>query len=145
MKKFAVGILLVVALMLAGCSSNNKAGNINGNWTAMLTDTNNNQVFSFTTSVIANNDGTLTISNFSFSTNSSCFVSGDTETGTFALSGDFNGNVKGTFGLKVQSGTPSGNVLTLTGTANGNTITGNWSLTGGTGCTGNGTFTMTKM
>jgi hypothetical protein len=33
----------------------------------------------------------------------------------------------------------------LSGTANGNTISGTWSLTGGAGCTGSGNFIMTKM
>ena len=88
MKNFAVGMLLAVSMMLAGCGSNSKSGTINGNWTASLTDSSNGtQVFAFTTSVIQNSDGTLSISNFTFSTNSSCFVSGDTESGTFALSG----------------------------------------------------------
>ena len=144
MKNFAVGMLL--SMMLAGCGSNSKSGTINGNWTASLTDSSNGtQVFAFTTSVIQNSDGTLSISNFTFSTNSSCFVSGDTESGTFALSGNFNGSVSGSFGMKVTSGTPSGNVLNLSGTVNGNTITGTWTLTGGTGCSGSGNFTMTKI
>jgi hypothetical protein len=45
----------------------------------------------------------------------------------------------------VTSGNPSGNTLTLNGTVNGNTITGTWQLVGGTGCTGNGNFTVAKM
>ena len=144
MKKLAVAMLLVAGLTLAGCGSSHPT-NINGNWTATLTDSASGaQAFSFTTALVENSDGTLSISKFSFSTNSSCFVSGETETGTFALSGNFNGNVTGKFGMTVQSGTPSGNVLTLTGNANGNTITGTWTLTGGTGCTGSGNFTMTK-
>ena len=146
MKNFAVGMLLAVSMVLAGCGSDSKSGTINGNWTASLADSSNGtQVFAFTTSVIENTDGTLSISNFAFSTNSSCFVSGETESGTFALSGDFNGHVSGSFGMKVQSGTPSGNVLNLSGTVSGNTITGTWTLTGGTGCSGSGNFTMTKM
>jgi hypothetical protein len=145
MKKFVLGVLLLTSLLLVGCSSDNKAANINGTWTATLMDTNNNEAFAFQTSIVEASNGTLTISNFSFSTNSSCFVSGETESGAFSLSGDFNGHVSGNFGFSVQSGSPSGNVLTLTGTANGNTITGTWSLTGGAGCAGNGNFTMTRM
>ena len=144
MKKFAVAILMALGLTLVGCSSNNKAGNINGTWNANLTDTNGTQVFAFATAFVETGNGTLNVTSLSFSTNSSCFVSGDTESGTFGLSGDFNGNVTGSFGMNVQSGTPSGNTLSLTGAVSGNTITGTWSLTGGTGCTGNGTFTMTK-
>jgi hypothetical protein len=36
----------------------------------------------------------------------------------------------------------SNNVLTLQGTVNSNTISGTWSATGLTGCSGNGTFTI---
>ncbi len=141
MKTLAVAIFLVAALTLAGCGSSNPT-NINGNWAATLTGSQN---FNFTTSIIENSDGTVSVSKFSFSSNSSCFVSGETETGTFALSGNFNGKVTGKFGMIVTStGTASGNILTLTGDANGNTITGTWTLTGSSGCTGSGNFTMNK-
>src|SRR3979411_44942 len=143
MKKLAVAILLVAGLTLVGCGSSNH-GNINGNWTATLTDsTSGSQVFAFTTSIVENSDGTLSISKFSFSTEEWCFGAGETESGTFALSGNFNGNVTGTFGMAVKSGSPSGNQLTLAGKINGNTITGTWTLVG-TGCTGSGTFTTNK-
>jgi hypothetical protein len=142
MKKLAVAWLVALVLTLVGCGSNDHhQGNINGTWTAVLTDTN----FNFATSLVVNSNGSLNVSQFSFSTSGPCFVSGETESGSFTLTGDFNGNVTGQFGFTVMSGSPSGNTLTLTGTANGNTITGMWSLTGGVGCTGSGTFTMTKM
>lgn len=145
MKLAATG-LLVLGLTLIGCgTSSNKAGNVNGNWTATLTDNNGAQVFAFKTSLVEATNGTLTISNFSFSTNSPCFVSGGTESGSFALSGNFNGNVAGKFGMNVQSGSPGGNTLTLSGVVSGNTIAGSWTLSGGTSCTGSGSFTMTKM
>lgn len=147
MKKFAVAMVLVVGLTLLGCGSNNpQNGNINGTWTAVLADTPNGENLNFATTLTVNNDGSLSISNFSFSSSSQCFVSGETESGTFALSGDLNSNVTGQFTFKVTSGSPTGNVLALTGKANGNTITGQWTLTGGTpsGCSGAGTFTLTK-
>jgi len=140
MKKLAVAWLVAMVLTLVGCGSNGSKGNINGTWTAVLSDTS----FSFGTSFVVNNDGTLSVSQFSFSTNGPCFVSGETESGSFAFTGDFNGSVTGQFDYKVVSGSSSGNMLTLTGTANGNTIAGNWSLTGGSGCQSAGTFTMTK-
>jgi hypothetical protein len=147
MKKFAVAMLLVAGLALAGCGSGNHSGNVNGNWTAALTDSSNGQVFAFSTSLVATNGGSsLTVSNFSFTSNTACFVSGETESATFVLSGNFNGNVTGSFQFNVISGNPAGNTLTLTGTANGNSITGTWVLSGGTtSCTGNGNFTMTKV
>jgi hypothetical protein len=146
MKSLALTLLLGLGLTLAGCGSSNKSGNINGNWTATLTDSSGVQMFAFSTSLLATgNGGTVTINNFHFSTDSVCFVSGETESGTFALSGNFNGNVSGQFGMSVLSGSPGGNTLTLTGAVNGNTISGTWILAGGSGCTGNGNFTMTKM
>ena len=145
MKQFAVAMLLAVGLTLAGCGSNSSSsGNINGTWNATLLDINNTTVFSFGTSLMVNGDGSLNVSNFQFTSNSPCFVSGETESGSFTLSGNFSGQVSGKFGMSVQSGSPSGNTLTLSGTVAGNTITGSWTLTGGTGCTGSGTFVMNK-
>lgn len=141
MKKLAVALLVAMVLTLAGCGwDHHRHGNINGTWTAVLSDTD----LSFQTSFVVNGDGTLSVSQFSFSTNGSCFVSGETESGSFALTGDFDGNVTGQFDFEVVSGSPSGNTLTLTGTVNGDTITGTWSLSGGTGCQGSGTFNMTR-
>src|SRR5664279_3789215 len=124
MKKLAVAGLVAVVLTLVGCGWHDHGhGNINGTWTAILSDSD----FSFGTSVVVNGDGTLSISQFSFSTNGPCFVSGETESGSFAFTGDFNGNVKGQFDYKVVSEPQSSNTLTLTGTVNGNTIAGTWS------------------
>lgn len=147
MKTLATTLLLGLGLTLVGCGTSNNAGNINGNWTATLTDTSGGaQMFAFTTSLVATGtSGTLTVNNFHFSTNSSCFVSGETESGTFALTGNFNGNVSGQFGMSILSGSPGGNTLTLTGTVSGNTISGTWTLAGSAGCSGSGKFTMTRM
>lgn len=147
MKNFAVALLLVVGLAMAGCGSNSSSSNsanVDGNWNATLTDSGNNPAFTFGTSLVVNGDGTLSVSNFTFNSPSPCFVSGETTTGSFALSGNFNGNVTGAFQFVVKSGSPAGNTLTLMGTANGNTITGTWTLSGFPGCAGNGNFTMTK-
>jgi hypothetical protein len=147
MKSLAVVLCLGLGLTRAGCgSSNRQSGNINGNWTATLTDTGGTQMFAFSTALQATgNNGSVTINNFRFTTNSNCFVSDETESGTFALTGDFNGNVSGQFGMSVLSGSPGGNTLTLTGTISGNTMSGTWVLAGSPGCTGNGSFTMTRM
>jgi hypothetical protein len=145
MKQFAVAFLLAVGLALVGCgSNNNNPANINGTWNASLMSSGNTTAFNFGTSLAVNADGSLNITHFSFTTNSTCFESGETESGSFTLSGNFNGNVNGQFGMTVQSMGNSGNTLALTGTVSGNTISGNWTLTGSSGCTGNGTFTMTK-
>ncbi len=104
-----------------------------------------NPAFDFGTRLHANGDGSVTVSSFSFSASSSCFESDTTETSAFTLNGNFNGQVNGAFNMTVQSGSPAGNTLTLTGTVHGNSITGQWALTGSSGCTGTGTFTMTKV
>jgi hypothetical protein len=64
MQKLAVAILLAVGLVLVGCGTSNNSGNINGNWTATLTDTNKAQALSFTTSIaqITTDLGALRIS-----------------------------------------------------------------------------------
>src|SRR5690348_9997844 len=143
--KLAVASLLLLGMALIGCGTSSKnGGNINGNWSATLMDTNSTQAFAFNTSIAESTNGSLSISNFHFSTNSACFVSGESESGSFSLTGDFNGNVAGKFGMNVQSGSPGGNALTLSGAVSGNTITGTWSITGSSGCTGNGTFTMNR-
>ena len=143
MKQFGVALLLVLAVVLVGCGGPGNHGNINGVWNASLIDSHNTSLFTLGMSLIVNGDGTLSINNFKFTSASPCLVSADTETGSFMLTGDFNGNVTGTFGFAV-TGTPAGGTLNLTGTANGNTISGNWTLNG-SGCSGSGTFTMTKM
>jgi hypothetical protein len=146
LRRFVAGIVLLISLALIGCGSNSSnPSNINGTWNATLVSGGNATVFTFGTSLKENGDGSLSVSNFSFTTNSLCFVSGETETGSFTLSGNFNGAVSGKFGFTVESGSPTGNTLALSGDANGNTISGTWTLTGSSGCTGNGTFTMTKV
>jgi hypothetical protein len=146
MKNLAVILLLALGLITVGCGSNRSTpGNINGTWNATLTDVNGVVTeFSFGTSLMVNGDGTLSVSNFTFNSSSPCFVSGETESGSFTLSGNFNGNVTGQLHYTVSSGSPAGNVLVLNGSANGNTISGTWTLIGGGGCSGSGNFTMTR-
>jgi hypothetical protein len=146
MKQFTLALLLVAALTLVGCGSNSSSNpaNINGTWTATLLDSSNNPQFTLGMSLLSSgSNGSVSVSNFTITSPSPCFGTAQTETGSFSLMGNFNGNMTGSFGMTVNSATP-GNSLKLTGTANGNTITGNWTLFGA-GCTGTGTFTMTRM
>jgi hypothetical protein len=144
MKTFGIVMLLVLGLMFSACGGSNDPGTINGNWSASLTGS---QTFAFTLSLTETGSNGLSVSNFQFNSNSSCFATPTTETGSFGLSGNFNGNVTGSFGLNISTQSPDEvNMLTLQGNVNGKTITGNWSLTGATaGCTGSGSFTITKM
>ena len=146
MKQFAVAVLLLASLTVIGCGySNRNASNINGTWNATLLSNGNSTNFNFGTSFTATGNGAITVVNFNFTTSSPCFANGETETGSFTLSGNFSGQVNGTFGMTIQSGGSAPNTLVLTGTAAGNTITGNWTLAGNTGCNGSGTFVMTRM
>ena len=150
MRHIGFVILFALAMLLSACGggSNNNSGTVNGNWTASLMNTDGTPAFAFSTSLSeASNTSTLTVSNFTFTTSGSCFGSADTsETGAFTFSGNFDGNVAGTFQMTITTLFPTqNNVLTLQGTVNGGTITGTWVLTGQTGCSGNGTFTMTQM
>lgn len=143
MKQFMAAVCLLAVMATFGCGRNDpfNPATINGVWSATLLDLNGTPVFTFGTSLVVTGDGSLSISNFNFTTSSPCFVSGQTETGSFTFTGDFNGNVTGKFNFVVLSGTPSGNTLTLSGAANGKTISGTWTLNG-EGCTGSGTFNM---
>jgi hypothetical protein len=141
-------ILLALALSMSGCGSGNGtpgSGNINGTWTFALTNTDGSPAYTFSTTFTQGSGGTLNITNFTFTSTGPCFASYQTsETGTFGLMGNFNGNVTGTFDMTISTMFPgaTNNVLTLQGVVNGNTISGNWTLTGGTGCSGKGMFTI---
>jgi hypothetical protein len=137
----------MLGLFMAGCSSSNSnSGNINGNWSASLTNADGSPSYAFTTTFTDAGSGGVAVTNFSFTSNDHCFA-GDTtsETGSFGFSGNLNGNVTGTFGMNITTEFPNGatqNVLALQGTVSGSTISGTWTLTGG--CTGAGTFKITK-
>jgi hypothetical protein len=155
-----VAILLLVAVVLNGCSSSRTtstqaaAGNL---WQAqMLGGVGPDSGFSFITQFTVNGDGSLNISSFQFLTSNSaqCFpITGGTQTGSMVLTINTSTNaVTGTFSYVVKSGS---NTLTLTGTVtgteNGTTLTGTsiigtWTLAGGTGCSDatGGSFTMTQ-
>jgi hypothetical protein len=143
-----LAILLGLALVLGGCGNSNStnSGNINGNWTATLTNPDSTPAFAFTTTFTQMSGSSVSVTNLTFTTASPCFVSGETETASFILSGNFSGSVAGAFQLTVKSGNPSGDTLTLDGTVNNNTITGTWTLVGiSSGCSGSGNFVVTKM
>src|SRR3974377_1424840 len=102
MKRYAAAFVVFICMGLIGCGSNNSdASNVNGKWNATLVSGGNTTVFSFGTNLKTNGDGSLTVSSFQFTTNSSCFVSGETESGSFTLGGNFNGAVNGKFGMNV--------------------------------------------
>jgi len=148
-KSIGIIVLASVALAMAGCgSSSNNSTNVNGNWSASLSNSPTGPtIYSFTTTIAESSGGGVSVSSFTLtSSNGSCFTGPTTETGSFTLSGNFSGSVTGTFGMTITAQDTGGqNVLMLQGgVAPNNTITGNWSVTGTTACTGQGTFTMNK-
>jgi hypothetical protein len=150
MKQY-LGIVMLLSLCIAtagcGSSSNSNSNNINGSWTANLTNPDGSPAFSFTTNFTQQSGTSISVTNFKFTTASPCFSGDTTETGTFGLSGNFSGNVAGTFGMNVATMLSDGtnNQLSLQGAVSGNTITGTWALTGASGCDGKGAFTINKM
>lgn len=145
MRQLGIILSVVLGVLLIGCGGSNSTmpGTINGNWTATLSNPDQSTAFGFTTTLTESSSTALSVTNFNFTTSSPCFSSGTTESGTFTLTGNTNNVITGNFGMTIQSGTPSGNQLSLQGTVNNNVISGTWSLTGVTaGCTGSGNFTM---
>jgi hypothetical protein len=135
----------VLALVLAGCGSGAGNGNINGTWTATLMNSGGTPTFAFQTAFTQGSGSNLNVVNFSFTTPGNCFASQQTTaTGSFSLTGNFNGNVSGAFGMTIETTGAEKDVLTLQGTVNKGQITGTWTLTGTlASCTGSGNFTMT--
>ena len=147
MKQFGIAILMLLGLTLIGCgfsNGNSTTNNAKSNWNATLVSGDNVSMFHFKTSLSTDSGGLLTISNFNFTSESACFADGETETGSITQGGDLVASPSGQFGMVIQSNPPSENKLALTGMDSGNTISGNWTLTGSTGCNASGTFTMTK-
>ena len=147
MRKITAVALLAVSLILSGCGARSHAtGNINGLWSATLS---NNQptlanIFIFMTNLTVNADGSLGTTSFNITLNNTpCVFPTTTESGSFTISGNFNGQVSGKFQYVIMSTGAEVNTLTLNGTVTGGQITGNWTVSGATAnCTGSGTFTM---
>lgn len=146
MKQLGIAILLALGLTLGACGGGNSSNStaINGNWTATLTNPDGTAAFAFTMTLNQSGGNSVSVSNFSFTTAEPCFGSAGSETGSFSLTSNINGNPTGSYQMTIQSANPSGNVLTLNGTLNNSTIGGTWSLVG-SGCTGGGNFTVTTM
>jgi hypothetical protein len=148
MKQVHTLTLLVSALMLVACENGmSGSDSLSGSWSAALSDQNGTQALAFTTSLSQQSgSSSVIVNNLAFTTDSPCFSSGTTETGSFVISGNFSGQMKGTYQMAIQSEEQSRNLLTLVGAVNNNTVSGTWTLTGLTaGCTGTGNFTMKRL
>jgi hypothetical protein len=149
MNKAAAVVLLGITLIFSGCGSNSSTtnANINGTWSAALSNSSSVNMLTFSTHLTGNADGTLGTTSFSLTLNSTpCTFTSSTESGTFMLTGNFNGQVSGKFHYVVMSTGIEVNTLTLDGTVSGGQITGTWTVSGATAnCAGNGTFTMSPV
>ena len=141
----AIRVSLVLAtIALASCGSSSSKG-IDGVWEGTALNSDQSVNVTFMATLAQGSGSTVDVPNFTFNSPAPCFTSSFSESATFSATGHSGGFQTGPFVLTVTTLFPSGqnNVLTLTGTRNGDgTISGNWSLTGLTGCTGNGTFTL---
>ena|SRR5579863_9313978 len=157
MKKLAIVGLLALGSFLAGCGATRTltTAAAGGNWEVSFAGPPANEtLFNFETTFAVNAGGAIQITSLSFLTASpdSCFpVAGETASGTFdvtSLPSNPQATANVTFSVK-----NSGNALSMTGTGTGVTntttlattwkaVTGTWTLTGSSSCTGSGTFTM---
>lgn len=151
MPRLPIAVLLSLTFLLASCGSNGNSSptNINGQWYASLVDSNGTVDYTFSADFTQAMGAGLTITNFDFIVTGPCFSGYSTseyaESGSFTFSGNSNGQLQGTFNFTVTTtfpGANTNNVLTLTGTVSGSTISGTWTANGLTGCSGSGTFTL---
>jgi hypothetical protein len=134
MNHLGTAIVLSMALALLGCglSSATNDDPLKGNWEGGLLNPDNTTAFGFT-ATLTQSGSTVSVTNFSLVTPSSCFASGTTATGVFNLTDTTHGVTSGTFDLTIQSGpsnTNGMNSLALQGTFVRNAIGGSWTLTG---------------
>jgi hypothetical protein len=170
MKQFVLALL--VALSLGGCNSETLTQQAQtaagGVWNAeLLGGAGEASGFSFITEFTLNitGNGSLNVQYFEFLTqhpSGSCDfpLTGEIPTGRMTLNTNTStGEETGPFSFTVKGTTATntaGDTLTLTGTVNGfvdtsesaltsaSSITGTWTVSGSSACTGNGTFTMTQ-
>jgi hypothetical protein len=152
-----VAILLLFALLLNGCgTTTNTQTAAGGTWQSVMSA---GEVtgLTFTTQFTVDSNGDLSISYFQFLNQGACFpINGGSVSGSMILTeNQTDYSVTGPFTYTVQSG---GSTLSLTGNVTGTenglnggtlssgTVTGTWTLTGGTGCDDavGGIFTMTQ-
>src|ERR1700678_4147093 len=159
MKKLVIVGLLAVGCFLAGCGTTRTATTAaGGNWAVTLQGPPVNEtLFNFVTTFSVDDSGALNVTNLNFLTAGPCFPVtglGESVGGTFDVTSaesDPTATANVTFTVKRH-----GHMLTLTGTATGvtntvaqtttwNAVTGGWTLTGSSSCTGSGQGASARM
>jgi len=139
--------LLLLTSILTACGSSPAPKKIDGTWNASLVNSNSSEAYTFAATLSQATGTTVSVSNFNFTSAAPCFTAPLGQTATFSATGNSGGYQTGPFGMSVGTGlmTPVENVLTLTGTRNADgSISGKWTLTGLSGCSASGSYTMNQ-
>ncbi len=136
---------LTVPVFLAAtlCACASKPIGINGTWYGTLANSGGSEMLAFTGAFEQGSGSSLNVSGFSITFPSTCFSSSTTETATFSASGSSNGYQTGALQMTISTMFPESvnNVVILNGNRDGTgNFSGTWSMTGVSGCSGNGTF-----
>jgi hypothetical protein len=145
--KWLASFLILSTAVLSSCGSSSSNKGIDGPWNASLVNPDQSAAFTYITVLAQGTGSTVNVTSFSFSGTVPCFAS-SSQAATFSVTGHSSGFQTGPFTMTISTMFPQqqNNVLTLTGTRGSDgTITGTWSLAGLTGCSGNGTFSMSGL
>jgi hypothetical protein len=138
--------LVLLTALFSACGSSTPPKKIDGFWFATLQNQDGSSAYTFSATLTQNSGSTVTVSSFGFTNSAPCFNAPLGQTATFTASGHSREFQTGQFGMNISTalGTMVENVLTLAGTRNPDgSISGTWILTGKSGCSGNGAYTMT--
>ena len=145
MNRVGVVFLILLASLLAACGSTRPPKVIDGTWNANLQNPDHTAAYTFSSTLNQGTGSTVTVINFVFTASAPCFSSPTGQSATFAATGHAGGYQTGPFAMTISTalGSPVENVLTLSGTRNADgRISGTWTLTGASGCSGSGKYTM---
>jgi hypothetical protein len=145
-KTIVLASLLALALFSSGCGSSTPSrNNINGNWTAILNNSDGSLAYQFSATLTQDGGSELNITNLIYTVDGSCpsLASTNGAGGSFIATGSSNGWVTGSFAMSWASPAIIGPAIDLQGTVSNNTISGQWTLrSSGATCNGSGSFTM---
>ncbi len=137
--------LAALLFFLFACGSSAPPKKIDGFWQATLQNPDGTAAYTFSATLTQASGSDVTVSYFGFTSPAPCFTAVMGQSATFSASGHSGGFETGSFGMNISTamGTMVENVLTLTGTRRGDgSIEGTWTLSGLTGCSGSGKYTM---
>lgn len=132
-------LLLALGLNLSGCGSSAgpASGNINGAWTATLSNTDGSIAYRFSATFAQATGTVLNVTNLAFTSPGACLLSNEP-----GAQGSFTPTTEA-FGMSMVSPDVGGPMLNLQGTLSNGKISGTWSASSVIPpCTGNGNFTI---